>query len=53
MLNSESGTESDLTITRLGEEEFMAITSPTSHNKDFYWIKTSHFYKIHNRNHIF
>jgi len=41
MLNSESGTESDLTITRLGEEEFMAITSPTSHNKDFYWIKNN------------
>ena len=41
MLNSEAGTESDLTMVRINDDEFMAVTSPTSHNKDLYWIKNN------------
>ena len=38
MLNENAGTESDLTVTRLDDEKFLAITSPTSLNKDYYWF---------------
>ena len=38
MLNENAGTESDLTVTRLDDEKFLAIISPTSLNKDYYWF---------------
>ncbi|SVE32324.1 uncharacterized protein METZ01_LOCUS485178, partial [marine metagenome] len=38
MLNSDAGTEADITITRLDDDCFMFITSATSHNKDYYWL---------------
>ena len=39
MLNPLGGTEADITITRIEEEKFFYVTSPTSHNKDFYWLE--------------
>ena len=36
MLNADAGTEADITFTRLNEEQFMFVTGPTSHNKDYY-----------------
>ena len=38
MLNCDAGIESDVTFTRLNEENFMLVTSPTSHNKDYNWL---------------
>jgi len=38
MLNSDAGIEADITVTRLDNDCFMFITSPTSHNKDYYWL---------------
>jgi len=38
MLNADAGTEADITFTRLNEEQFMFVTGPTSHNKDYNWL---------------
>ncbi len=38
MLNNDAGTEADITFTRLNTEQFMFVTGPTSHNKDYYWL---------------
>ena len=38
MLNNDAGTEADITFTRLNAEQFMFVTGPTSHNKDYYWL---------------
>ena len=38
MLNHLGGTEADITITRIEKDKFLFITSPTSHNKDLYWM---------------
>ena len=49
MLNDEAGTEGDITFTRISENEFMFVTGPTSHNKDYYWL-LSHSKNLKYRN---
>ena len=39
MLNNDAGTEADITITRLKDDKYLFVTSPTSHNKDLYWLR--------------
>lgn len=38
-LNRHGGIEADLTITRLGEERFLVITSAAAQTRDFHWIR--------------
>jgi 4-methylaminobutanoate oxidase (formaldehyde-forming) len=38
-LNERGGIESDLTVCRLGEDQFMVVTSATSQTRDFHWIR--------------
>ena len=38
-LNAHGGIEADLTITRLGSQDFLITTGPTSANRDWYWLK--------------
>ena len=47
MLNDEAGTEGDITFTRISENEYMFVTGPTAHNKDYYWL-LSHSKKFKN-----
>lgn len=39
MLNWRSGFESDLTVTRTGEEEYMIVTAGSTARRDFGWIR--------------
>ena len=39
MLNERSGFESDLTVTRIGEEEYMIVTAGSTARRDFGWIQ--------------
>ena len=39
MLNERSGFESDLTVTRIGEEAYMIVTAGSTARRDFGWIK--------------
>lgn len=39
MLNDAAGTESDLTVVRLGDSEFLVVTSAGQATKDYWWIK--------------
>ena len=38
-LNDRGGIEADLTVTRIGENEFFIVTSATSQVRDFHWLK--------------
>ncbi len=38
-LNDRGGIEADLTVTRMGENEFFIVTSATSQVRDFHWLK--------------
>lgn len=38
-LNQHGGIESDLTITRIGEESFLVVTAGASQTRDFTWLK--------------
>ncbi|HIG42020.1 MAG TPA: FAD-dependent oxidoreductase [Gammaproteobacteria bacterium] len=38
-LNESGGIESDLTVCRLGEDEYQIVTSATSQTRDFHWIR--------------
>ena len=38
-LNDRGGIESDLTVCRLAEDQFLIITSATSQTRDFHWIR--------------
>lgn len=38
-LNTRGGIEADLTITRLGEQDFLITTGPASAGRDWYWLK--------------
>jgi len=38
-LNQRGGIESDLTITRVGEDAFMVVTAGASQTRDFTWLK--------------
>ncbi len=39
MLNARGGFESDLTVTRTGEEEYMIVTAGSTARRDFGWIR--------------
>ena len=39
MLNERGGFESDLTVTRTGEEEYMIVTAGSTARRDFGWIR--------------
>ena len=39
-LNERGGIESDLTVCRLEEDQFMVITAAASQTRDFHWIRT-------------
>ena len=39
MLNERGGFESDLTVTRTGEEEYMVVTAGSTARRDFGWIR--------------
>ncbi len=38
-LNERGGIEADLTVTRVGEDEFLIVTSATSQMRDFHWLQ--------------
>jgi 4-methylaminobutanoate oxidase (formaldehyde-forming) len=38
-LNDRGGIESDLTVCRLAEDQFLVITAATSQTRDFHWIR--------------
>ena len=38
-MNDRGGIEADLTVTRIGENEFFIVTSATSQVRDFHWLK--------------
>jgi 4-methylaminobutanoate oxidase (formaldehyde-forming) len=38
-LNDRGGIESDLTVCRLAEQEFLVVTSATSQTRDFHWLR--------------
>ena len=38
-LNDRGGIEADLTVTRIGENDFFIVTSATSQVRDFHWLK--------------
>ena len=38
-LNDRGGIESDLTVARIAEDEFLIITSATSQTRDFHWVR--------------
>ncbi len=38
-LNHQGGITADLTVTRLAEDQFMILTSYSSHRRDFHWLK--------------
>ena len=38
-LNDRGGIESDLTVCRLDEDQFMVVTSATSQTRDYHWIR--------------
>ena len=38
-LNDRGGIESDLTVCRLAEDQFMVVTAATSQTRDFHWIR--------------
>ena len=40
MLNRRGGFESDLTVTRTGEEEYMIVTAGSTARRDFGWIRS-------------
>lgn len=37
--NRKGGIESDLTVTRLGDDEFFVVTAAASENRDFTWLR--------------
>ena len=39
MLNERSGFESDLTVTRIGEDKYMIVTAGSTARRDFGWIR--------------
>ena len=47
MLNQRGGIESDLTVTRTGEDRYLVITSGTSAVRDFEWINRNIPTEIH------
>jgi 4-methylaminobutanoate oxidase (formaldehyde-forming) len=38
-LNERGGIESDLTVARLAEDQFMVVTAATSQTRDFHWLR--------------
>ena len=40
-LNDQGGIESDLTVTRMSEDQYLVVTAAASQMRDFYWLRES------------